>query len=108
MPKQGSHIKSGYKIHWTEHALRELQNTILYLEKTWTERELQRFSSELEHTIELISKFPSIFPVSTKKKNVRKAVVAKYNNLYYRTLEDTIEILSLFSNRQNPNRKKVE
>ena len=51
-------MRSGYKIRWTNHALSELEATLKYLEKNWTERELQNFSRELDHTIELISKNP--------------------------------------------------
>ena len=100
-------MKSGYKILWTDHAISELKETIEYLENKWTERELRRFSAKLDHTIELISKSPEIFPVSLEKKNIRKAVVEKHNNLYYRTNKNSIEIVSLFSNRKNPNKKML-
>ena len=100
-------MKSGYKILWTDHALSELENTIEYLEENWPERELKDFSQELDHTIELISKNPELFQVSKKKKNVRRAVVAKFNNLYYRLNKDSIEIVSFFSNRQGPDKIKI-
>ena len=41
-------MRSGYKIIWTHHALSELEDTIEYLEKNWTERELKNFSQELD------------------------------------------------------------
>ncbi len=100
-------MKSGYKILWTKHALSELKDTLNYLEENWTERELSNFSKELDHTLQLISKNPKIFQVSSKKKEVRRAVVAGYNNLYYRTKNKTVEILSLFSNRQDPDKIKI-
>ncbi|MBZ9631723.1 type II toxin-antitoxin system RelE/ParE family toxin [Salegentibacter sp. LM13S] len=100
-------MKSGYKIRWTDHALSELEDTLEHLEKNWTGRELKNFSQELDHTIELISKNPELFPTSKQKKTVRRAVVSKFNNLYYRQNNETIEILSLFSNRQNPDKIKI-
>ena|SRR5690606_13524859 len=100
-------MKSGYKVFWTDHAISELKQTIEYLEKHWTERELRIFSAKLDHTIELISKAPEIFPSSFEKKDIRKAVVEEHNNLYYRINENSIEIVSLFSNRKNPNKKKI-
>ncbi len=100
-------MKSGYKILWTDYAVSELKETIEYLENNWTEKELRRFSSKLDHSIELISKTPKLFPASCEKKGVRKVVVEKHNNLYYRIFENTIEILSLFSNQKNPNNKKL-
>lgn len=100
-------MKSGFKIFWTDHALSELKQTIEYLENNWTKRELRIFSAKLDHTIELISKSPEIFPSSLEIKGVRKAVVEKYNTLYYRINKENIEIISLFSNRQNPNKREI-
>jgi len=91
----------------TDHAISELKDTLEYLGEDWTEKELSNFSKELDHTIELISKNPELFQVSKKKKEVRKAVVARYNNLYFRTKNDTVEILSLFSNRQDSDKIKI-
>ncbi|WP_431137622.1 type II toxin-antitoxin system RelE/ParE family toxin [Psychroserpens mesophilus] len=100
-------MKNGFKIVWTEHALSELEKTIEFLEKNWTERELRIFATKLDHTIELISKSPELFPSSLEKSDIRKAVVEKHNNLYYRINDKSIEIISLFSNRQNPKNKRI-
>lgn len=100
-------MKSGYKVLWTDHAISELKETIKYLEESWTEREIRNFSAKLDHTIELISKTPEIFPSSLENDGIRKAVVEKHNNLYYRINKNSIEIVSLFSNRKNPNKKKI-
>ncbi len=100
-------MRSGFKIVWTDHALSELKETIDYLETNWTERELRNFSAKLDHTVELISKTPELFPSSTEKLGIRKAVVEKYNNLYYRVNNENVEIISLFSNRQNPKKKRI-
>jgi|TARA_R110002072_G_scaffold262818_2_gene421687 plasmid stabilization system protein ParE len=98
-------MQSGYKILWTDHALSELNKTIEYLEENWTDKELGNLSLELEHTVELISKTPEIFQAS--KRNTRRAIVAKYNSLYYRINDDSIEIISFFSNRQDPGKIKL-
>ena len=100
-------MKSGYKIVWTDHALSELKDTIEHLEENWTERELVNLSKEIDHTIELISKYPELFQVSKKKKNIHRAVILNYNNLYYRINKDVIEVLSFFSNRQDPNKARL-
>ncbi len=99
-------MKSGYKVLRTDHALSELENTTQYLQNKWTERELFIFR-ELDHTIERISKNPDLFAVSKSKKNIRRAVIARYNTLYYQTEKNTVYILSLFSNRQNPDKLKI-
>jgi len=99
-------MKNGYKIEWTDNALSELKTIFEYLEKNWTEKELKKLSNEIERTINLISSNPKLFPIS-EEKNVRRAVVKKLNTLYYREKHNNnIEIISIFSNRQNPNKRK--
>ncbi len=97
-------MKSGYKILWTNNALKELKQTYSYLETHWTERELKRLTKELEVTLNLISTNPNLFQMSAQK-GIRRVVIRKFNTLYYKVneLNKTIEILSFFSNRQNSN-----
>ncbi len=101
-------MQNGYKILWTDNALSELQEAYYYLELNWTERELRNLSTELDRTLRLVSKNPKVFQ-KLGNKGVRKAVVKKHNTLYYRENEQdkTIEVLSFFSNRQNPKKLKV-
>jgi len=100
-------MKGGYKIEWTDNALNELKATYQYLEENWTEKELRNLSTEIERTIILISDNPRLFPLSEKNK-IRRVVVKKLNTLYYREVKKSkIEILSFFSNRQSPNKRKI-
>jgi plasmid stabilization system protein ParE len=100
-------MKSGYRIKWTDNALSELQNTFDYIEVHWTNKELKKLAKELDKTIELIVDNPKIFPLSNRK-NIRKAVVRKLNTIYYHEIKDgTIEVLSFFSNRQSPSKRKI-
>ncbi|MDO5523824.1 MAG: type II toxin-antitoxin system RelE/ParE family toxin [Bacteroidia bacterium] len=99
-------MKSGYKIHWTAHALDELNQTIRYLEENFSDKEIQKLAQKIENTAKLISQNPRLFPKSDKK-NVHKVVILKFNTLYYRIKSDYIEILSFFSNRQNPRKRKI-
>ncbi|GLU44983.1 type II toxin-antitoxin system RelE/ParE family toxin [Allomuricauda sp. NBRC 101325] len=100
-------MASGYKVFWTQNAITELTGIIAYLEVNWTEREIRNFFGSLDHTIELISKNPELFQLSKNKKDIRRAVIAKYTSLYYLTKSDSVEILSLFSNRQSPDKIKL-
>ncbi len=101
-------MTNGYKILWTDFALSELENTIEYLEKNWTERELRNLALEIEETLSLLSHNPNLFQASDVKKDIRRVVVAKHNTLYYRINNNTIEILSFFSNRQSPKKRKLK
>ena len=99
-------MKSGYKIVWTYHALSELEKTIEYLEANFSNKELKRLSQKIESTVNLISQNPGLFSMSDKK-GVYRVTILKLNTMYYRIQGDSIEILSFFSNRQNPERRKI-
>ncbi len=101
-------MQSGYKILWTDNALNELKETYSYLENNWTAKVLNRLSVELDKTLKLISKNPKLFQVS-EYKNIRSVVLLRLNTLYYRVDEENkvVEILSFFSNRQNPDNRKI-
>lgn len=101
-------MKSGYKILWTDNALQELEATLNYLQEKWTVKELKNLAVALEKTLQLIAQNPYIFQASVEKKEIRRAVVLNLNTLYYRISENRIEILSFFSNRQSPKKRKLK
>ena len=88
-------MKNGYKI-------------IEYLEENWTEKELRTLAESIEEKLALISQNPNLFQASDNKKNIRRVVIQTYNTLYYRFENEQIEIISFFSNRQNPKRRKLD
>ncbi len=99
-------MKSGYRILWTDNAISELEQTIDFLKLNWTNKEIEQLIKALNQTVDLISIKPRLFPVSYKSK-VRKAVVDSLNTIYFRENENSIEILSFFSNRQHPSKRKI-
>ncbi|MFT6947835.1 MAG: plasmid stabilization system protein ParE [Vicingaceae bacterium] len=94
-------MESGYKIQWTDFALKELADTYEYLELNFSKKELIKLSVEIERVLRLISKNPNLFPQSDTKR-VRRVVIKKFNTLYYRESSSIAEILSFYSNRQKP------
>lgn len=99
-------MESGYKIFWTDHAIKELASTYEYLEIHFTKRELNKLSVEIDKILHLISLNPKLFPLSNKNQ-IRKVVIKKFNTLYYREAKEGVEIVSFFSNRQNPIQRKL-
>ena len=99
-------MKSGYKILWTDNALQELESTIEYLERNFTRKELEKLSQKIENIVSLISQNPRLFSKSDKK-DIYRVTILKFNTMYYRIKGDNIEILSFFSNRQNPKKRKI-
>ncbi len=100
-------MKNGYKIFWTDNALRELHTTIENVEENWTQKELQNLAFNIEKTLNLISINPYIYQTSDVNKSIRRVVILSLNTLYYRVIEDRVEILSFFANRQNPKKENL-
>lgn len=99
-------MKNGFNIEWTQNAINELKNTIEYLEINFSEKEIKKLVDKIESVTELISKNPNLFPKS-EYNNTFKAVILKFNTLYYRINNNNVEILSFFSNRQNPSKRQL-
>ncbi|MDR1897597.1 MAG: type II toxin-antitoxin system RelE/ParE family toxin [Prevotellaceae bacterium] len=93
-----------YIIEWTLHAQSELDTVYNYLENNWNSREIIRFSQLLEKKLSLIIKLPFIYPVYERNKAVRRCVISKQISLYYQIIINRIIVLSLFDNRQAPDK----
>lgn len=89
---------------WTDHALSELDLTIEYLGSNFSDVEVARLSRSIETTVADISRNPLMYPRSEKSGGIRRAVVLRFNTLYYRVSSEDrrIEGLSFFSNRKDP------
>ncbi|MBK9191329.1 MAG: type II toxin-antitoxin system RelE/ParE family toxin [Crocinitomicaceae bacterium] len=101
-------MKNGYRIFWTDHALNELKTTFDFINEHWTQREIKNLAQEIELVVELLSRSPKIFPESSSKKGIYKALVTPLNTIYFRVNGNSVEILSFFANRKNPSKLKAE
>ena len=99
-------MEKGFEILWTDLALEELSETVEYLKREFSQKEIDNLGDEIERISSIISQNPNIFPNSDRLKT-RKAVILKFNTLYYRIMNDKIEIVSFFSNRQSPDKMKL-
>lgn len=100
-------MKSGYEIFWTENALLELNETYQYLKENFSNTEIEKLSNKIELIQRLISSNPKLFPFS-EFKGVRRAVVKKFNTLYYRIKDERIEVLSFYNNRKDSKKRKLK
>ena len=92
------------KISWTPTARKTYFNILEYLEQTWTKREALNFVDEVEKVLNQIKGNPDMFEASSKKKNLRKGHITRYNSLYYRVKprNKELELLTFWDNRQDP------
>ena len=99
-------MEKGFEILWTDLALEELSETVEYLKREFSQKEIDNLGDEIERICSIISQNPNIFPHSDRLKT-RKAVILKFYTLYYRIMNDKIEIVSFFLNRQSPDKMKL-
>ena len=99
-------MENTYKLIWSDEALQNLKGIIAYLEERWTNREIKKFARLLDRNLELIMDNPKFFPASDHSKELRRSVISKQVSLYYRIENQEVHIVSVFDNRQNPNRLK--
>jgi len=91
MPKQ---------IIWSPLSQKDFVLILDYLQNYWDNKVVQVFIEITERSIEQISNNPKQFPLINK--DVRKCVLTKHNTLYYRDGKESIDILRIFDNRQDP------
>lgn len=92
------------KEKWSKEAESKVNEILLYLVTNWTEREAFKFLLKTEKVVSMIIKRPLIYPIF--KNDIRKAVISKQVTLYYRVKNRNLLVVTLFDNRQNPNKLK--
>lgn len=97
-------MKDTYKLIWSDEALINLKGIIEYLENRWTKREIKKFAQLLDKQLKLIEVNPYLFTESGKSNGLRKSVLSRQTTIYYRVINYEIRIITLFDNRQNPDK----
>jgi plasmid stabilization system protein ParE len=97
---------SKYNLFWTEEALRNLDEILIYLETNWTDRERKTFIIKLSKQVDLIYRNPNLFPVSEYNSRLRKAVLSKQTTIFYELDGFNINLIYLFNSKKDIKRIK--
>ena len=92
----------GYKIRWADEAIRNLDDTLQYLESEFTQKEVDSFKAKLKSLINLISQTPALFPVSIHNSRFRKSVLSKQTTVYYEVKDDQVILALIFNSKRDP------
>lgn len=90
------------KVILSKRAKIKLEKLLEYLEKEWSDKIKNEFIKKLDYSIKTIQTNPEIFPKTAFVKGLHKCVVSKQNTIYYRIKNSTIEIVTIFDTRQDP------
>ena len=94
------------KVIWTFEAERSFNAILEYLLLFWTQKEVLGFIENVDHTIYSISKQPKMFKISSYDTQSREGFITKHTTMFYRILDDAIEIEYFWGNFQNPDKIK--
>lgn len=95
------------KIRWTAKALMELSDTLDYIEQEWGISVAIKLNEEVILTLHRVVSQPSLGKSIESRTGYRKINVMKFSSLFYKKEGNEIQILTFFSNRQNPQNKKL-
>ena len=93
------------RVIWTTKADKSFNSIVDYLLIMWNIDIATNFVDLVDNTIMLIKKNPEMFKTSKYDSNSREAFITKHTTMFYRLLEDTIEIEYFWGNFDNP--KKI-
>lgn len=90
------------EIVWTEEADSNYQSIRSYLKENWGIFSANNFSRKVEEIIELIISQPEIGTEIEDYPGVRKKLVTRYNYIYYKFTDRTLNVLNFQDTRQEP------
>jgi len=86
-------------ILWTEHALQNAISIKEYLSSNFSSKEIDHYYVILQSFEIAVCAFPELYPQSSVRKNIRRAVLSKVLSAYYRVHKGKIEVIALLDNR---------
>jgi plasmid stabilization system protein ParE len=92
------------EIVWTPLAAQSFNQIISYLQKEWSEKEVEQFISTTATFLAKLKRYPEMCRPSGKRKNVRIGILNKQTQLiyHYKPRKKQIEILLFWNYKQNP------
>ena len=88
--------------------MKKLDSLLVYLENEWSTKVKHNFILKLDKSLKQIQKLPDSFPESEKIRGLSDCVVTKQTMVFYRYSDTSIDVITIFDNRQNPKSQKKE
>ena len=85
----------------TPKAKETLFDVIFFIRLKWGDKSAEKFTLETNRVINTIAQQPYIFKAYGET-DVRKGLINKHTSIVYRILQDRIDILFFWDNRQEP------
>jgi len=92
---------------WNKRASKQLQQLQEYLEQEFGANTVKTFTGRLFKFLDLLVKYPHIGTLENKAEDIRGFLLHRHTTIIYKVKQDSVYILALFDNRQNPDKKKA-
>jgi plasmid stabilization system protein ParE len=86
-------------VFWTDKALENAISIKGYLLQNFSENEVDNFFSLLNAFEIAVGAFPELYPLSSDRRGIRRAVLSKVLSAFYRIRKNNIEVLAILDNR---------
>ena len=94
------------RIILSKRASKRLDKLLKYLETEWSLNVKNDFIKKFDKSIRQIQIYPNSCPKSDYIRSLHKCVLTKQTTIFYRIDKESITIVTLFDNRQDPNKLK--
>jgi len=91
-----------YKITISRKAEDSLDEIFEYLVENWSEKIKNNFKNKLNNEINYLRQNPYMYQASNERQDIRRCFITKHNALYYRILENEVEIITIHNTKSNP------
>ena len=92
-----------FKLRWSDESVKNLEDILEDIKFKWSDKVVDNFKSKLSHQLDLIVQNPYMFPVSTIKNGLRKAVLSKQTTIFYEIMDDIVYLAYLHINKKDIN-----
>jgi hypothetical protein len=96
--------KISFTVEYSKQSVENAKEIVSYLQKKFTEKEVNNFYKALSDFEKIISLYPTLYSASQKKR-IRRAVLSKVLSVYYSINKNKISIIAIFDNRWDETRK---
>ncbi len=86
-------------IYWTERSISDSFAIKKYLQRDFSQKEIDNFYKLLESFEKVVITFPKLYPKSSTNKNIHRAVLSKQLSVFYSLTKGRINILAVLDNR---------
>jgi len=96
------------KVILSKIASQKLDEFFEYLHSNWSQKTKVSFIKKLDKRLKQIEKYPDSFPNSDLVEGLHKCVITKQTSMYYQYDNRTINIVTLFFSKQDPDELRNE